>query len=111
LLALWLAQQKLLEDMAAQQQKLVAEFESVLGRNQLAWTDQTKNLAQQSLNGKLRTARDSTALLLEEAARSNAAVVRNAVQEGGQRLEESLAVSRPNGHMERSISMCRLKLQ
>jgi hypothetical protein len=38
LLALWLAQQKLLEEMAAQQQKLVAEFEAVLGRNQTAWS-------------------------------------------------------------------------
>jgi len=83
--------------LAAQQQKLVAEFESVLGRNQLAWTDQTKHLAQQSLNGTLRAARDSTALLLEEAARSNAAAVRNAVQEGVQRLEVALAVSRRIG--------------
>jgi hypothetical protein len=92
-LRLWLAQQELLAELAAQQQKLVAEFESVLGRNQLAWTDQAKNLAQQSLNGTRRAARDSTALLLEEAARSNAAAVRNAVQEGVQRLEESMAVS------------------
>ena len=58
--------------MAAQQQKLVAEFEAVLGRNQTAWSDQAKNLAQQSLNAALRAARDNTALLVEEAARSNA---------------------------------------
>jgi Transcriptional activator TraM len=79
--------------MAAQQQRLVTEFEAVLGRNQTAWSDQAKNLAQQSLNGSLRAARDSTALLLEEAARSNASAVRSTVQEGIQRLEQALAVS------------------
>jgi hypothetical protein len=71
LLALWLAQQKLLEEKAAPQQKLVAEFEAVLGRNQTAWSDQAKNLAQQSLNAALRAAQDNTALLVEEAARIN----------------------------------------
>jgi len=47
LVALWLAQQELLEELA--NQKRVAEFEAVLGRNQTAWTDQAKNIAQQSL--------------------------------------------------------------
>ena len=54
---------RLLEEMAAQQQKLLSEFEAALGRNQTTWSDQAKNLAQKSLNGALRAARDNTALL------------------------------------------------
>ena len=87
LLALWFAQQELLEEMAVQQQKLVVEFEAVLGRNQTAWSDQAKSLAQQSLNAALRAARDNAALLVEEAARSNVGAVRSAMQEGVARLE------------------------
>ena len=74
LLALWVAQQQFLEETAAEHQKLLSEFEAALGRNQIAWSDQARNLAQQSLNGALRAARDNTALLLEEAARTNAGV-------------------------------------
>ena len=94
LLALWFAQQELLEEMAVQQQKLVVEFEAVLGRNQTAWSDQAKSLAQQSLNAALRAARDNAALLVEEAVRSNVGAVRSAVQEGVARLELANASSR-----------------
>ncbi len=94
LLALWVAQQEFLEETAAEHQKLLSEFEAALGRNQIAWSDQARNLAQQSLNGALRAARDNTALLLEEAARTNAGAVRAAVQQGVERLEQALAVSR-----------------
>jgi hypothetical protein len=45
-------------------------------------------------NGALRAARDNSALLLEEAARSNAGAVRSALQEGVQQLEHARAVSR-----------------
>jgi hypothetical protein len=41
------------------------------------WTDQAKGLANQSLNAALRAARDSTVALVEEAARTNAGVVRD----------------------------------
>ena len=58
------------------------------------WTDQAKGLANQSLNAALRAARDSTVALVEEAARTNAGVVRAAVQEGVERLEQALVVSR-----------------
>lgn len=43
---------------------------------------------------KLQADRDSAAALIEEAARSNAGAVRGAVQEGIQRLENALAISR-----------------
>jgi hypothetical protein len=42
----------------------------------------------------LRAARDSTAVLFEEAARTNAGAVPAAVQEGVERLEQILVVSR-----------------
>jgi hypothetical protein len=65
LLALWVSQKVLLEQNAAQQQKLLSEFEAALGRNQTAWSEQAKGLAQQSLNGRLRAAQNSSALLPE----------------------------------------------
>jgi hypothetical protein len=70
LLALWVAQQEFLEETAAEHQKLLSEFEAALGRNQTLWTDQAKGLANQSLNAALRAARDSSAALVEEAARN-----------------------------------------
>lgn len=94
LLAQWLAQHDLLEETATQHQKLLSDFEAALGRNQATWSDQAKNLAQQSLNGTLRAARDNAALLLEEAARMNGAAVRKVFEEGVTRMEEALAASR-----------------
>ena len=94
LLAQWLSQQELLEQNAAEQQRLLSEFEAALGRNQSAWSEQAKGLAQQSLNAALLAARDNTALLLEEAARMNSAAVRKAFEEGTARIEETLAASR-----------------
>ena len=94
LLAQWLSQKELLEENAAEHQRLLSEFEAALGRNQITWSEQAKNLAQQSLNAGLRAARDSTALMLEEAARMNAAAVRKAVEEGVARMETTLATSR-----------------
>jgi Transcriptional activator TraM len=82
LLAQWLSQKALLEENAAEHQRLLSEFEAALGRNQTTWSEQTKNLAQQRLNAGLRAARDSTALMLEEAARMNAAAVRKACERG-----------------------------
>jgi hypothetical protein len=94
LLALWVAQQEFLEETAVHHQRLLAEFEAALGRNQAMWTDQAKGLANQSLNAALRAARDNSAALVEEAGRSNAGAVRAAVLEGVERLEQALAVSR-----------------
>jgi hypothetical protein len=51
-------------------------------------TEQAKALAQQSLNAGLQAAQNSTALLLEEAARMNAAAVRQAFEEGVGRMEQ-----------------------
>jgi hypothetical protein len=82
LLAQWLSQKELLEENAAEHQRLLTEFEAALGRNQTSWSEQAKGLAQQSLNAGLRAARDSTALLLEEAARMNGSAVRKAFEEG-----------------------------
>jgi hypothetical protein len=82
LLALWVAQKELLEQNAAQQQKLLSEFQAALGKSQTAWSEQAKALAQRSLNAGLQAAQNSTALLLEEAARVNRAAVRQAFEEG-----------------------------
>jgi hypothetical protein len=59
------SQKELLEQNAAQQQKLLSEFEAALGRNQSTWSEQAKALAQQSLNlnAGLQAAPKSTALL------------------------------------------------
>jgi hypothetical protein len=73
---------------------LLAEFEAALSRNQIAWAEQAKGLAQQSLNAGLRVARDSTALMLEEATQMNAAAVRKAFKEGAARMEETIGASR-----------------
>ena len=108
LLAQWLSQRELLEEAATQQQRLLNEFEAALGRNQTLWSDQAKNLANQSLNAALRAARDSSALLVEEAARSNAGAVRAAIQEGVQRLENALALSRRIAWLSLSASMVAL---
>src|SRR5208283_5804311 len=50
LLALWVSQREFLEQNAAQQQKLLSEFQAALGKSQTAWSEQAKALAQQSLN-------------------------------------------------------------
>jgi hypothetical protein len=94
LLAQWLSQKELLEENAAEHQRLLTEFEAALGRSQTAWSEQAKELAKQSLNAGLRAARDSTALLLEEAARMNGAAVRKAFEAGASRMEETIAASR-----------------
>ena len=82
LLAQWLSHRELLEENAAEHQRLLSEFEAAIGRSQTAWSEQAKGLAQQSLNAALLAARDSTALLLEEAARMNGAAVRKAFEQG-----------------------------
>jgi Transcriptional activator TraM len=88
------ARRELLEENAAEHQRLLSEFEAAIGRSQTAWSEQAKGLAQQSLNAGLRAARDSTALMLEEAARMNASAVRKAFDEGATRMEKALAASR-----------------
>jgi hypothetical protein len=94
LLAQWVSQKQLLEQNAAEHQRLLGEFKAALGRNQTAWSEQAKGLAQQSLNAGLRATRDSTALMLEEAARMNGAAVRKAFEEGAARMEQALAAGR-----------------
>jgi len=39
LLALWVSQKELLEQNAAQQQKLLSEFQAALGKSQTAWSE------------------------------------------------------------------------
>jgi hypothetical protein len=90
LLALWVSQKKVLEENAAEHQRLLSEFQAALTRNQVTWSEQSKGLAQQSLNAALQAAQNSSALLLEEAARLNGATVRKAFEEGTSRLEHSL---------------------
>jgi hypothetical protein len=94
LLALWVSQKELLEQNVAQQQKLLSEFQAALGKSQTTWSEQAKALAQQSLNAGLQAAQNSTALLLEEAARMNGGAVRKAFEEGVTRMEQALAAGR-----------------
>jgi Transcriptional activator TraM len=79
LLALWVSHKELLEENAAQQQKLLSEFQTALGRNQTAWSEQAKALAQQSLNAGLEAAQNGTALLLERIAGASSRSARSAV--------------------------------
>ena len=94
LLAQWVSQKELLEENAAEHQRLLSEFEAALGRTQTAWSEQAKALAQQSLNAGIQAAQNSTALLLEEAARMNGRAVRLAFEEGVTRMEQVLAAGR-----------------
>jgi hypothetical protein len=94
ILAEFLAQQEFREEMAAEHQRLLAAFEEALMKNQAIWSDQAKNLANQSLNAALGVAREKVAAFSEEAGRSQAGAVRAAVEEGVQRLEKALGQSR-----------------
>ena len=85
-----------------------SEFQAALGRNQTAWSEQAKALAQQSLTAGLQAAQNSTALLLEEAARVNAAAVRKAFEEGASRLEHLLAVGHRIAWLSLSASIVAL---
>ena len=73
---------------------MLSEFQAALGKSQTAWSEQAKALAQQSLNAGLQAAQNSTALLLEEAARMNGRAVRQAFEEGVARMEQPLAAGR-----------------
>jgi hypothetical protein len=94
ILAEFLAQQELRQEMAAEHQRLLAAFEVALIKNQAIWSDQAKNLANQSLNAALGVAREKVAAFSEEASRRQAGMVRAAVEEGVQRLENALGQSR-----------------
>jgi 7-keto-8-aminopelargonate synthetase-like enzyme len=87
--------------MLPKHQRLLSEFQAALTRNQVTWSEQSKGLAQQSLNAALQAAQNSSALLLEEAARLNGATVRKAFEEGTSRLEHSLEA----GHRIARISL------
>jgi Transcriptional activator TraM len=94
ILAEWLAQEEFREELAAEYQRMLVAFEAALTKSQASWSESAKSLANQSLNAALRAARDSSAALVEEAGRTNARAVRAAVQEGVERIEQALAVSR-----------------
>jgi hypothetical protein len=72
----------------------LSEFQAALGKSQTAWSEQAKAIAQKTLNAGLQAAQQSTALLLEEAARVNAAAVRQAFEKGVARMEQPLATGR-----------------
>jgi L-lactate utilization protein LutC len=94
ILAEYLAQEEFREEMAAEHQRLLAAFEDALMKNQAIWSEQAKNLANQSLNAALGVAREKVAAFSEEAGRRQAGMVRAAVEEGVQRLENALGQSR-----------------
>ncbi len=87
ILAEWLAQEEFREELAAEHQRMLVAFEAALAKNQASWSQGAKNLATQSLNAALGAARESTAALVEEAGRSQAAAVRTAVERGVESLE------------------------
>ena len=87
LLAEWLVHEEFKEQLAAEHQRMLAAFEDALRKNETLWVDSAKTFANQSLNGALRAARESTAALIEEAGRSQAGAVRAAVERGVERLE------------------------
>ena len=94
ILAEWLAHEEFKEELAAEHQRMLVAFEESLRKNEALWVESAKILANRSLNAALQAARESTVALIEEAGRSNAAVLRRALQDGVQQLEQSLAVSR-----------------
>jgi hypothetical protein len=89
ILAEWLAHEEFKEELAAEHQRMLVAFEEALRKNEALWIESAKNLANQSLNAALRAARESTAALIEEAGRSQAAAVRAALERGVERLEKA----------------------
>jgi hypothetical protein len=89
LLAEWLAHEEFKEELAAEHQRMLAAFEDALRKNEALWIESAKNLANQSLNAALRAARESTAAMIEEAGRTQAGVMRVAVERGVERLEHA----------------------
>jgi Transcriptional activator TraM len=87
ILAEVLAQQELLEELAGEHQRMLMAFEEALAKNQAAWADSAKNLANQSLAAALGAARDHIRALSEEAARSQTGAMRAAAERGVERLE------------------------
>jgi hypothetical protein len=65
-------------------------------------------LHSKALTAGLQAAQNSTTLLLEEAARVNAAAVRKAFEEGASRIEHLLAVGRPIAWLSLSASIVAL---
>ena len=51
------------------------EWEAGFERNQTAWSEEAKSLAQKSLNAALRAARENSVRLLEDSSRENAALI------------------------------------
>jgi hypothetical protein len=94
ILAEFLAQEEFREELAAEHQRMLVAFEEALTKNQARWSESAKSLANQSLNAALGAARENIAAFSEEAGRRQAAAVRTAIEEGVERLEKVLAVSR-----------------
>jgi hypothetical protein len=93
ILAEWVAQQEFLEEIGAEHQRLLAAFEQALVKSQAGWSESAKNLANQSLNAALGTAREKIAAFSEESGRRQAAPVRTSVEEGVERLEKIVATT------------------
>ena len=89
ILAEWLAHEEFREEIAVEHQRMLVAFEEALMKSQSSWSDSAKNLANQSLNAALGAAREHIAALSEEAGRSQAGVVRAAVERGVERLERA----------------------
>jgi vacuolar-type H+-ATPase subunit H len=94
LLAEFLAHEEFREELAGEHQRLLLAFEEALAKNQISWSESAKDLANQSLNAALGTARERIEAFSEEAGRRQAAAVRATVEQGVERLEKVLAQSR-----------------
>jgi len=68
-------------------------WEAGFERNQTAWSEEAKSLAQKSLNAALRAARETSVRLLEDSSRENAALIRKAFDDGFARMRETLALA------------------
>jgi hypothetical protein len=90
LLAEFLAHEEFREELAGEHQRLLLAFEEALAKIQRSWSESAKNLANQSLNVALGTARERIEAFSEEAGRRQAAAVRATVEQGVERLERAL---------------------
>jgi hypothetical protein len=94
LLALWVAQMDMKEELAAEHQRRLFEFDVTLTKSQVSWAKSAEELTDTTLKAALRAARENAAQVAEEAARVQAGLVRKTVEETLGRLERALSRGR-----------------
>lgn len=94
LLALWVAQMDMKEELAVEHQRMLFEFDVTLTKSQASWAKSAEELTDTTLKAALRAARENAAQVAEEAARVQAGLVRKTVEETLGRLERALSRGR-----------------